>query len=60
VAGTRAGGAVGVHAPGSGDLGGQLADPAGQGLDLGGEAVDLVQQDPGDLAVVVELVKFSV
>ena len=34
------------------DGGDELLDAAGEGVDLGGEGVDLVQQHPGQLAVV--------
>ena len=59
--GGRAGGAVRVDALRGRDRGDQLLGPGGEHLDLSGEGVDLVQQDPGELAVViVELVKFFV
>ena len=51
-AGLRAGDPVGVHALCGGDLGDQVAHSRGQGIDLGSESVDLVQQDAGQLAVV--------
>ena len=42
--GGRAGGAAGVDALGGGDRGDQLLDPGGELADLGGQGVDLVQQ----------------
>jgi hypothetical protein len=52
-AGLRPGGAVGVHPPGGGDLGDQLARAGGQLVDLPGQGVDLVQEHAGELGVVV-------
>jgi hypothetical protein len=37
----------------SGKRGDQLLDPTGERADLGGQGVNLVQQDPGQLGVVV-------
>ena len=51
--GGRAGAAVGVDALGGGDRGDQLLDPGGELGGLGGQGVDLVQQHPGELGVVV-------
>jgi hypothetical protein len=51
-AGLRAGGPVGADALRGGDRGDQLPGPGAQGAGLRGEAVDLGQQDGGQLAVV--------
>jgi hypothetical protein len=51
--GVRAGAAVGIDALGGGDCGDQLLGLGGELADLGGQGVDLVQQYPGQLAVVV-------
>jgi hypothetical protein len=48
-----AGGAVGADAPGSGHRGGLLLDPGGEFGDLAVQEGDLVQQQLGELAVVV-------
>src|SRR5262249_50239606 len=48
-AGLRAGGAVRVDALRGRDRGDQVGEPQGQRVDLGGQAVDLVEQDPGEL-----------
>ena len=50
---TGPGGPVGVDAPGGGHRRGQLGGPGGQRRDPGVEEGDLVQQQPGELAVVV-------
>ncbi len=52
-AGVGAGGAVGVHALRGGDGGQQLLDTGGETVDLGGQGVVLVQQQAGQLGVVV-------
>jgi hypothetical protein len=49
--GSRAGAAVGVDALGGWHGGDQLLDPAGELADLKLKRVDLVQQHPGQLAV---------
>jgi hypothetical protein len=49
----RAGGPAGVHAAGGRDRRDQLLNTRGELADLGGEGVDLVQQHPGQLAVMV-------
>ena len=51
--GVRAGGPVGVDAPGGGHRRGQLGGPGGELGDPLVEEGDLVQQQPGELAVVV-------
>src|SRR5262249_39150174 len=52
-AGLRAGGAVGVDALSGGDRADQLIEAGGELVDLAAEAVDLGEQDRGELAVVV-------
>jgi hypothetical protein len=52
VARVRAGGAIGTDALGR-HRGDQLLDPPGERVDLGGQGVDLAEQDPGEFAVVV-------
>ncbi len=49
--GGGAGGAVGAGALGGGDPGDQFLDPGGELADLAGQGVDLVQQHPGQLGV---------
>ena len=49
----RAGDAISVHAPRPRHGINRLPDPAGDLIDVRGEAVDLVQQHPGQLAVVL-------
>jgi hypothetical protein len=51
--GGGAGGTAGVDALGGGDRGDQLLDPGGERADLGGQGVDLVQQHPGQLGVMI-------
>jgi hypothetical protein len=53
VPGVRAGGPVRVHAPGGGHRGGRCGDPGGQLADPGVAEGGLVQQELGELAVVV-------
>ena len=53
MAGAGAGGAVGVDALRGGDRLDELANAGGQLVDTGGQGVDLVQDDAGQLAVVV-------
>jgi hypothetical protein len=52
-AGAGAGGAVGVHALRGGDRRQQLLDAGGEAVDLGVKGVVLVQQQAGQLGVVV-------
>jgi hypothetical protein len=51
--GARAGGAVGVDALRGGDGGDLLPYPGGEVLNLAAELIDLVQQHPGQLGVMV-------
>jgi hypothetical protein len=52
-AGRAAAAAAVIGCLGGGDGGDQLLDAAGQRLDLGAEGVDLVEQQAGELGVVV-------
>ncbi len=49
----RAGGAVGADAAGGGHRGDQRLDPAVERADVGGQGIDLVQQHPGQLGVML-------
>jgi hypothetical protein len=51
--GAGAGSAVGVDSLSGGDRGDQVLGPGGERADLRGQCVDLVQQHPGQLGVVV-------